>query len=76
MTWQEQYTYDEIGNRKTETITQRYPVTRNYEYYPNSSRLKSNEKYNFEYDNNGNLIKKATINADTTWDYEYDRIKE
>ena len=34
--------------------------------------MKSNEKYYFEYDNNGNLIKKATINADTTWDYEYD----
>jgi len=37
-----------------------------------SSRLRSNGKYNFEYDGNGNLVKKTTINGDTIWNYEYD----
>lgn len=68
----ESYTYDATGNRKSETITQRYPVSRQYGYYLNSSRLKSNGKYNFEYDNNGNLVKKSTINGDTIWSYQYD----
>ena len=65
-----------MGNqhtKNTETITQRYPLLRNYSYYPNSSRLKSNEKYNFEYDANGNLTKKETIvGQKITWTYEYD----
>ena len=71
-TRQEDYTYDAIGNRKTETITQRYPVSKTYTYYDNSSRLKSNGKYNFKYDNNGNLIKKATTDGSVVWSYSYD----
>lgn len=71
---QEDYTCDAIGNRKTETITQRYPVSRTYTYYDNSSRLKSNGKYNFEYDNNGNLTKKSTTDNRTVWIYSYDLI--
>jgi YD repeat-containing protein len=56
-----------------ETITQRSPVVRNYTYYSNSSRLKSNEKYTFEYDANGNLTKKETlIGEKVIWKYEYD----
>jgi RHS repeat-associated protein len=70
---QEEYSYDKIGNRLTETVTQRYPVARNYMYYSNSSRLKSNGKWNFEYDANGNLVKKETlIGEKITWKYEYD----
>jgi RHS repeat-associated protein len=68
----EQYNYDKLGNRINDTLTQRYTSTRQYTYYPNSSRLKSNEKYNFEYDANGNLIQKATVNGDTVWTYQYD----
>lgn len=69
---QEDYTYDAIGNRKTETVTQGNAVIRFYEYYPNSSRLKSNEKYNFVYDNNGNLVKKTAVDGSVTWEYHYD----
>jgi RHS repeat-associated protein len=72
-TRQEEYSYDKVGNRLTETVTQRYPVSRTYSYYPNSSRLKSNGKYNFEYDSNGNLTKKETlIGEKIIWEYEYD----
>ena len=70
---QEEYSYDKIGNRLTETVTQRYPVSRTYTYYENSSRLKSNGKYIFEYDANGNLVKKETIIGEKiTWIYDYD----
>ena len=70
---QEEYSYDKIGNRLTETVTQRYPIARTYFYYENSSRLKSNGKYIFEYDANGNLVKKETlIGEKITWKYEYD----
>lgn len=34
--------------------------------------MKSNEKYNFEYDNNGNLVKKTTVDGSVTWEYRYD----
>jgi len=69
----EQYTYDMAGNRTGETITQRYSKSNTYTYYPQSSRLKSNGKYTFEYDANGNLTKKSTITGDgIVWDYEYD----
>ncbi|NLW48477.1 MAG: hypothetical protein GXY86_14235, partial [Firmicutes bacterium] len=69
---QEQYVYDAVGNRTTETITQRYPVSKQYDYYSNSSRLKSNEKYSFEYDDNGNLVKKTAADGSVTWEYRYD----
>jgi RHS repeat-associated protein len=69
----EDYVYDAIGNRIHETITQRYPIVRDYSYYPNSSRLKSNEKYDFEYDPNGNLVKKTKLIKDKAiWNYDYD----
>jgi RHS repeat-associated protein len=68
----EEYTYDKIGNRKTEMVMQRYPMSRTYEYYPNSSRLKSNGKYSFEYDPNGNLTKKTTTDGKLIWNYDYD----
>jgi RHS repeat-associated protein len=70
---QEGYTYNAIGDRRTETITQVNPVTWNYSYYPNSSRLQSDEKYAFEYDANGNLVKKETLaSPKITWNYVYD----
>jgi RHS repeat-associated protein len=40
---------------------------------PTQNRLKSNEKYTFEYDANGNLTKKETlIGEKVIWKYEYD----
>jgi RHS repeat-associated protein len=72
-TRQEIYTYDALRNRKTETIIQRYPVARTFVYDYYSNRLKSNGKYTFEYDANGNLIKKETIaSPKVTWLYTYD----
>lgn len=80
----EQYQYDAAGNRKQETITMRSSATRDYSYYPNSTKLMTNGKYAFVYDDNGNLIQKGqhfTIEGDTDifdpegkdlWTYEYD----
>jgi RHS repeat-associated protein len=61
----ENYSYDAVGNRTEETITQRYTTNIDYSYYASSSRLKERvtddgEKTAYVYDNNGNLIKKGT----------------
>ncbi len=45
-------------------------MNRIYSYYPNSNRLRTNDKYTFYYDNNGNMIKK--VNEADDWEYEYD----
>ncbi|NLW48269.1 MAG: IS3 family transposase [Firmicutes bacterium] len=34
--------------------------------------MKSNEKYNFEYDNKGNLVKKTATDGSVIWEYQYD----
>ncbi len=82
----ENYTYDAVGNRETETIVQgsSVPIARTYSYYLNSNLLKENGKYAFAYDANGNLVKKGrsytvsgnnvTFNPDQGeyWEYEYD----
>lgn len=82
----EEYAYDAAGNRVQERITLRMTETRNYSYYPNSSRLRSNGVYDFVYDANGNLIRKEKTSSnvsgdDTTgpdqeekeyWEYRYD----
>jgi len=80
----EQYDYDAGGNRIEATISQRHTETTNYSYYSNSIRLKSNGKYAYIYDDNGNLIKKGTsytISGDSVtidpegeeyWEYQYD----
>ncbi len=82
----EAHSYDEVGNRLTETIVlgESNNAIRSYSYYENSNPLKENDRYAFEYDANGNLIKKGssyTINGDTItfnsdggeyWEYEYD----
>src|SRR5690606_28627714 len=56
----EEYAYDAVGNRVQERITLRMTETRNYSYYPNSSRLLTNGVYGYLYDANGNLIQKGT----------------
>src|SRR5690554_2377543 len=81
----EEYTYDTAGNRRTETVTLRSPITKEYTYYPNSNRLQTIKgRTAFEYDANGNLTKKGEAysivgeevvfepeNGDY-WEYEYD----
>jgi YD repeat-containing protein len=79
----EEYAYDASGNRVQERITLRMTETRNYSYYPNSSRLRTNGVYGFVYDANGNLIRKGTSYTVTGngielkeegeyWEYRYD----
>ncbi len=79
----EEYAYDASGNRVQERITLRMTETRNYSYYPNSSRLRTNGVYGFVYDANGNLIRKGTsftVTGDGIelkeegeyWEYRYD----
>src|SRR5690554_4587886 len=79
----EEYAYDAAGNRVQERITLRMTETRNYSYYPNSSRLLTNGVYGFVYDANGNLIRKGTSFTITGngielkeegeyWEYRYD----
>lgn len=81
----EEYAYDVAGNRRTETVTLRSPVTKEYTYYPNSNRLQTIKgRLAFEYDANGNLIKKGScyrVVGDEVifdpaggdyWEYEYD----
>ena len=55
---EETYSYDEVGNRTNETTSEggHYLNT----YYPYNNLLKTNRKYGFEYDANGNMIKKGT----------------
>ena len=69
---QESYLYDAIGNRTSATIVAQNTVTNAYTYYDNSSRVKSNGKYNFEYDNNGNMTQKTAVDGSEVWIYGYD----
>ena len=76
--------YDGAGNRTVERVTQGgTPTTYVNSMYTHTNRLKSNERYAYVYDANGNMIKKGThytINGDevtihetgTWWDYNYD----
>jgi RHS repeat-associated protein len=83
----EEYQYDEAGNRTQlkETLVQ--SKTNLYSYYPSSNRLKTDGKYLYVYDLNGNLIKKGNTYNNifgevfifTTsgknveyWEYKYD----
>jgi YD repeat-containing protein len=50
------YTYDAVGNRKTqETLIGSVPLTTNY-VYDNANRLTSVDGVNYTWDNNGNLL--------------------
>ncbi|MCK5094336.1 MAG: RHS repeat protein, partial [Spirochaetes bacterium] len=81
---EELYEYDGAGNRVSETITGGgTPDIYESTMYSHTNRLKSNGRYAFVYDVNGNLVKKGTdydIDGDTVkiqsrgeyWDYEYD----
>jgi RHS repeat-associated protein len=73
---QEAYTYDGIGNRHTFTGTQQLSDTKTYSYYPNASggdstRLKSDGEYAYEYDKMGNLTRKVQKESGAYWEYEY-----
>lgn len=69
----EWYQYDDTGNRKQETVAQGNTVMRSYTYYENSNRLQADCRFTYEYDNNGNLVKKISlIGESVVWEYGYD----
>jgi RHS repeat-associated protein len=78
------YTYDEMGNRLTETRVLRKTYGYTYTYGPMSNRLKSkvkddgSEKIEYAYDENGNLTSKVVTKGDKvdTWEYSYDLLNQ
>ena len=80
----ESYVYDGMGNRLIENIALRKIYGYTYEYYPNSNRLKSKakndgtERYDYTYDENGNLTSKVVTkgNAVDSWEYSYDLLNQ
>jgi RHS repeat-associated protein len=59
----EAYEYDALGNRTKESITLKgkSEEVKNYGYYADGSRLKSNGKWAYVYDANGNVVKKGDM---------------
>jgi YD repeat-containing protein len=73
----EEYEYDAEGNRTFARLQLVRTLQYYYEYYPNSNRLKSDGKYEYTYDANGNLITKEKIRRNPSepeekWEYTYD----
>jgi YD repeat-containing protein len=90
----EKYTYDAVGNREKEEISypqeeisNAYAESRTYLYYASSDRLKTDGRFAYVYDNNGNLVQKGNrfaIAGDVVsftatfgdgveyWEYDYD----
>jgi RHS repeat-associated protein len=81
------YGYDLAGNRKVETLTDSIgvPFTKTYGYWAGSDRVKTDGKYAYTYDSNGNMMEKGTafqIGSDGSvtfnaqageyWNYSYD----
>jgi RHS repeat-associated protein len=65
----EHYTYDPVGNRLTG------PSSKDYYFYNQGNQLTEYRKYLYEYDRNGNLIKKTAIDdngEEKIWTYSYD----
>ena len=65
----EAFSYDPVGNRLTG------PKPKDYYDYNEGNQLLSDRKHNYEYDANGNLIKKTEIGDDNdtvVWIYSYD----
>ena len=73
----EEYGYDEEGNRSYVKLQLVRSFQYQQEYYPNSNRLKSDGRYQYAYDANGNLVSKEKVERDTyepdeRWEYTYD----
>jgi RHS repeat-associated protein len=59
----EGYEYDALGNRTVEKVTLKGKAqeVKNYGYYADGSRLRSNGKWAYVYDANGNVVKKGDM---------------
>jgi YD repeat-containing protein len=55
------YSLDTLGNRTGENITTESEGENTYRYYPNCSRLMTDGKYVYQYNANGNTVKKGTM---------------
>ena len=67
----ETYVYDPVGNRLTG------PQVKDMYAYNNGNQLTDDSKHHYEYDRNGNLVKKTELNDDgktavTTYVYDYE----
>ncbi len=65
----ETFTYDPVGNRQTG------PETKDTYSYNSGNQLTNDSRHQYQYDRNGNLIKKTETDDDgktTTWTYSYD----
>jgi RHS repeat-associated protein len=62
----EDYEYDAKGNRKrTTTVFAGNTTSSSYTYYPNTDRIRTDGKYAYVYDPNGNMIEKGSRFEDT-----------
>ncbi len=65
----EVFTYDPVGNRLTG------PRSKDYYFYNQGNQLTEDREYLYEYDRNGNLIRKTEVDDDgeeKIWTYSYD----
>jgi RHS repeat-associated protein len=62
----EEFSYDPAGNRLSG------PDRRDGYDYDYGNQLLESRKYDFRYDENGNLIEKTAIDDESSWTYEYD----
>lgn len=80
----ESYEYDAMGNRTVEKIMLREENGYTSRYNPNSNRLMSkvkdggSEKYEYTYDENGNLTSKVVTKGEKVdnWEYSYDLLNQ
>ncbi len=57
----EQFEHDEVGNRTRQQVTLSGTSDRGYKYYPGCNRLMTDGKYAYQYDANGNMVKKGSV---------------
>jgi YD repeat-containing protein len=55
----EEYAYDDLGNRTKETVTLKDTEVKEYRYYPGTSRLMTDGRWAYVYDANGNVVRKG-----------------
>ncbi len=85
VTSEDEFSYDGAGNRVGEILTQGgVPSSYTSLYYSGTHRLKANGRWGYQYDANGNLVRKGasyTVNGDEViidtqagewWEYSYD----
>ncbi len=57
----ELFEQDEVSNRTRQQVTLAGTRDRGYKYYPGCNRLMTDGKYAYQYDRNGNVVKKGSV---------------